>query len=184
MAKSTKSELKTERKNIEKIYSYFRPYLSYIILSGVCVITYTAITLTLPWVVRHLIDSVFVDKNGGLLGKISIGLVILFLVLGIVAFLRNYWMEYIGQRVTADLRISLFERIQSLSINFFDNRRTGEIISRFSNDVTVIQNAAVNIPMTFFRQVILFLGGITIILYMNWKLTGLIVLLVPLIIPS
>ena len=184
MAKSTKSELKTERKNIEKIYSYFRPYLSYIILSGVCVITYTAITLTLPWVVRHLIDSVFVDKNGGLLGKISIGLVILFLVLGIVAFLRNYWMEYIGQRVTADLRISLFERVQSLSINFFDNRRTGEIISRFSNDVTIIQNAAVNIPMTFFRQVILFLGGITIILYMNWKLTGLIVLLVPLIITA
>ncbi len=184
LAKSTKSELKTERKNIEKIYSYFRPYLRYIILSGVCVITYTAVTLTLPWVVRHLIDSVFVQKNSELLGEISIGLLILFLVLGMVAFLRNYWMEYIGQRVTADLRISLFERLQSLSINFFDNRRTGEIISRFTNDVTIIQNAAVNIPMTFFRQVILFLGGITIILYMNWKLTGLIVLLVPLIITA
>ena len=184
MAKSTKSELKAERKNIGKIYSYFRPYLRYIFLSGVCVITYTAITLTLPWVVRHLIDSVFVEKNGELLGKISIGLLILFLVLGMVAFLRNYWMEYIGQRVTADLRISLFERIQSLSIKFFDNRRTGEIISRFTNDVTIIQSAAVNIPMTFFRQVILFLGGITIILYMNWKLTGLIVLLVPLIITA
>ena len=93
-------------------------------------------------------------------------------------------MEYIGQRVTADLRIGLFERLQSLSINFFDNRRTGEIISRFTNDVTIIQNAAVNIPMTLFRQLILFFGGIAIILYMNWKLTGLIILLVPVVITA
>ena len=184
MNTSIKTELKAERKNIRKIYSFFRPYLRYIILSGFCVITYTAVTLTLPWVVRHLIDSVFVDKNGELLGKISIGLIFLFILLGFVAFLRNYYMEYIGQRVTADLRIGLFERLQSLSINFFDNRRTGEIISRFTNDVTIIQNAAVNIPMTLFRQLILFLGGIAIILYMNWKLTGLIILLVPVVITA
>lgn len=184
MNTSIKTELKTERKNIRKIYSFFRPYLRYIILSGFCVITYTAVTLTLPWVVRHLIDSVFVDKNGELLGKISIGLIFLFILLGFVAFLRNYYMEYIGQRVTADLRIGLFERLQSLSINFFDNRRTGEIISRFTNDVTIIQNAAVNIPMTLFRQLILFFGGIAIILYMNWKLTGLIILLVPVVITA
>lgn len=182
MDKTIKSELKTERKNARRIYSFFRPYLRYIVLSGICVIIYTAVTLTLPWIVRQLIDSVFVEKNSELLGEISIGLLFLFFILGIVAFLRNYWMEYIGQRVTADLRVSLFERLQSLSVNFFDNRRTGEIISRFTNDVTIIQNAAVNIPMTFFRQMILFLGGITIILYMNWKLTGLIVLLVPLIV--
>ncbi|MDP6625081.1 MAG: ABC transporter transmembrane domain-containing protein [Nitrospinota bacterium] len=184
MNTSIKTELKTERKNIRKIYSFFRPYLRYIILSGFCVVTYTAVTLTLPWVVRHLIDSVFVDKNGELLGKISIGLIFLFILLGFVAFLRNYYMEYIGQRVTADLRIGLFERLQSLSINFFDNRRTGEIISRFTNDVTIIQNAAVNIPMTLFRQLILFFGGIAIILYMNWKLTGLIILLVPVVITA
>ena len=91
-------------------------------------------------------------------------------------------MEYIGQRVTADLRISLFEHLQSLSINYFDNQRTGEIISRFTNDITIIQNAAVNIPITFFRQLILFGGGITVILIMNWKLTGMIIFLVPLVV--
>lgn len=184
MNKSIKAEFKTERENIRKIYEYSRHYLRYLILSGVCVLIYTSITLTLPWIVRHLIDSVFVNKNSELLSIISIGLLVLFLILGIVAFLRNYYMEFIGQRVTADLRIHLFEHLQSLSINFFDNRRTGEIISRFTNDVTIIQNAAVNIPITLFRQMILFVGGITIILYMNWKLTGLIILLVPLIIAT
>lgn len=184
MNKSIQLEFTTERKNIRRIYEYSRHYLRYLILSGVCVLIYTSITLTLPWIVRHLIDSVFVNKNSELLSIISIGLLVLFLILGIVAFLRNYYMEFIGQRVTADLRIRLFEHLQSLSINFFDNRRTGEIISRFTNDVTIIQNAAVNIPITLFRQMILFVGGITIILYMNWKLTGLIILLVPLIIAT
>ncbi len=179
MPNSTISTFKTGRKNIRRILEYSRPYLKYLIFSGICVLTYTSITLTLPWVVRHLIDSVFVYKNSELLAKISFGLLILFIVLGFVAFLRNYLMEYIGQRVTADIRISLFGHLQSLSINFFDNQRTGEIISRFTNDVTIIQNAAVNMPITFLRQLILFFGGITLILIMNWKLTGMIVILVP-----
>lgn len=184
MNKSIKTEFKTERKNIRRIYEYSRRYLRYLILSGVCVLIYTSITLSLPWVVRHLIDSVFVNKNSELLAIISIGLLVLFLILGLVSFLRNYYMEFIGQRVTADLRVRLFEHLQTLSINFFDNRRTGEIISRFTNDVTIIQNAAINIPITLFRQMILFGGGIAIILYMNWKLTGMIILLVPIVVAT
>lgn len=179
-----KMEFKSERKNIRRILGYYRNYLKHLVFSVVCVLIYTAVTLTLPWVVRHLIDSVFVHKHSELLGRISIGLLILFFILGIVAFLRNYFMEFVGQRVTADLRVRLFEHLESLSINFFDNRRTGEIISRFTNDITIIQNAAVNIPITLFRQLILFLGGIAIILYMNWKLTGMIILLVPVVVAT
>lgn len=184
MQNQMESKFKTGRKNIRRIFEYSRPYLKYLVFSGICVLAYTSITLTLPWIVRHLIDSVFVNKDSELLAKISFGLLVLFFILGFVAFLRNYLMEYIGQRVTADIRISLFGHLQSLSIKFFDNQRTGEIISRFTNDITIIQNAAVNMPITFLRQLVLFFGGITVILIMNWKLTGMIILLVPVIIAT
>ncbi|MBT3513910.1 MAG: ABC transporter ATP-binding protein, partial [Nitrospina sp.] len=69
--------------------------------------------------------------------------------------------------------------IQSLSLRFFQGRRVGEILSRMSNDITVIQNALVSIPVAVLRQTITLVGALAIIFYLNWKLTGLILLVLP-----
>ncbi len=66
--------------------------------------------------------------------------------------------------------------MQRLSLRFFQNRRVGELLSRLGNDITVIQNALVTIPMAMLRQTVMLLGGLAIICYLNWKLTGLILL--------
>ena len=126
-----------------------------------------------------MINAVVVLKNSDLLNSLTRDLVIIILFQAAFAITHNYILGFIGHRVTADFRIELFSHIQSLSLRFFQSRRVGEILSRMSNDITVIQNALVSIPVAVLRQTITLLGALAIIFYLNWKLTGLILLVLP-----
>ena len=137
------------------------------------------ISLALPLIVRNMINAVVVLKNSDLLNSLTRDLVIIILFQAAFAITHNYILGFIGHRVTADFRIELFSHIQSLSLRFFQSRRVGEILSRMSSDITVIQNALVSIPVAVLRQTITLLGALAIIFYLNWKLTGLILLVLP-----
>ena len=137
------------------------------------------ISLALPLIVRNMINAVVVLKNSDLLNSLTRDLVIIILFQAAFAITHNYILGFIGHRVTADFRIELFSHIQSLSLRFFQSRRVGEILSRMSNDITVIQNALVSIPVAVLRQTITLVGALAIIFYLNWKLTGLILLVLP-----
>jgi len=126
-----------------------------------------------------MINAVVVLKNSDLLNSLTRDLVIIILLQAAFAITHNYILGFIGHRVTADFRIELFSHIQSLSLRFFQSRRVGEILSRMSSDITVIQNALVSIPVAVLRQTITLLGALAIIFYLNWKLTGLILLVLP-----
>jgi len=126
-----------------------------------------------------MINAVVVLKNSDLLNSLTRDLVIIILFQAAFAITHNYILGFIGHRVTADFRIELFSHIQSLSLRFFQSRRVGEILSRMSSDITVIQNALVSIPVAVLRQTITLLGALAIIFYLNWKLTGLILLVLP-----
>ncbi|MBT6663576.1 MAG: ABC transporter ATP-binding protein, partial [Nitrospina sp.] len=125
------------------------------------------------------INAVVVLKSSDLLNSLTRDLVIIILFQAAFAVTHNYILSFIGHRVTADFRIELFSHIQSLSLRFFQSRRVGEILSRMSNDITVIQNALVSIPVAVLRQTITLVGALAIIFYLNWKLTGLILLVLP-----
>ena len=137
------------------------------------------ISLALPLIVRNMINAVVVLKNSDLLNSLTRDLVIIILFQAAFAITHNYILGFIGHRVTADFRIELFSHIQSLSLRFFQGRRVGEILSRMSSDITVIQNALVSIPVAVLRQTIILFGALAIIFYLNWKLTGLILLVLP-----
>ena len=92
---------------------------------------------------------------------------------------HNYFFGFVGNRMTTDFRIEFFSHVQSLSLRFFQERRVGEILSRMNSDISVIQNALVTIPVALLRQTITLIGAMAIILYLNWKLTGLILLILP-----
>jgi len=126
-----------------------------------------------------MINAVVVLKNSDLLNSLTRDLVIIILFQAAFAITHNYILGFIGHRVTADFRIELFSHIQSLSLRFFQGRRVGEILSRMSSDITVIQNALVSIPVAVLRQTITLFGALAIIFYLNWKLTGLILLVLP-----
>ena len=166
-------------KEFANILKYARPYTKSIIFAFTCLILTSMISLALPLIVRNMINAVVVLKNSDLLNSLTRDLVIIILFQAAFAITHNYILGFIGHRVTADFRIELFSHIQSLSLRFFQSRRVGEILSRMSSDITVIQNALVSIPVAVLRQTITLLGALAIIFYLNWKLTGLILLVLP-----
>jgi len=166
-------------KDFAKILKYARPYSKSIAFAFICLVLTSVVSLVLPLIVRNMINAVVVLKNSTLLNSLTRDLVLIILLQAVFAVTHNYIMGFVGHRVTTDFRIDLFSHIQSLSLRFFQGRRVGEILSRMSNDVSVIQSALVSIPVAVLRQSITLIGALIIICYLNWKLTGLILLLLP-----
>ncbi|MCI0528188.1 MAG: ATP-binding cassette domain-containing protein, partial [Nitrospira sp.] len=109
-------------------------------------------------------------------------LLLLFLAMGVLTVGHSLLMAYVGQKVVMDFRIRLFEHLAGLSLDFFAKRRTGEILSRMSNDVGVIQNVATTVPVDLAKQMVTLLGGLSILFYMNWRLCFLVLGVVPFVV--
>ena len=163
-------------KEFGKLLKYARPYTKSIVFAFFCLVLTSVISLILPLLVRNIINAVFVEKNSILLNGLTRDVVIIILFQAAFAVTQNYILGFVGHRVVADFRCELFSHLQTLSVRFFQNRRVGEILSRMSNDMSAIQNALVSIPVAVLRQTITLLGGVAIIFYLNWKLTGLILI--------
>jgi subfamily B ATP-binding cassette protein MsbA len=166
-------------KDFSKILRYAKPYRRGILFAFLCLAVTSVITLVLPLIVRNMINVVVVEKNAAALNNLTldiIGVIAFQMVFGIT---QNYILGFVGNRMTADFRMDLFNHIQSLSLRFFQERRVGEIISRMSNDISVIQKALVSIPVAVLRQSITLVGGLAIVFYLNWKLSGLILIVLP-----
>jgi len=142
----------------------------------------TLANLAIPFLLRYLIDAVFVRKDFSGLSNLAGGLIALFVVQAFFSFGHNYLIGAVGQRVLADFRVRLFDHLQGLSVRFYAKRRTGELLSRLTNDIGTLQTISTEVPVTFLRQGVMLIGGIAIVLYMNWRLTGLILLIVPIVV--
>jgi ATP-binding cassette, subfamily B, bacterial MsbA len=166
-------------KEFRKILKYAKPYTKSLIFAFLCLALTSLINLVLPLIVRNMINAVIVLKNNAVLDSLAWDLIIIIGLQAAFAVTHNYIFGFVGHRMTTDFRIEFFSHIQSLSLRFFQERRVGEILSRMSNDISVIQNALVTIPIALLRQSITLLGAMAIILYLNWKLTGLILIILP-----
>lgn len=166
-------------KEFRKILKYARPYTKSLIFAFLCLALTSLINLVLPLIVRNMINAVIVLKDSEVLDGLAWDLIIIIGLQAVFAVTHNYIFGFVGHRMTTDFRVEFFSHIQSLSLRFFQERRVGEILSRMSNDISVIENALVTIPVALLRQSITLLGAMTIILYLNWKLTGLILLILP-----
>ncbi len=164
-----------------RILGYARPYWKILTYATLCLILSSGISLSLPWIVRKPIDLMVTQKQIPALSTL-IGLVSLFLIQAFLSFGHNYLSGAAGQRVLTDLRVRLFSHLQTLSLPFFLHRRTGELLSRLTNDLGVVQTLATELPVNLIRQGIILVGGITIILYMNWRLSLLAFFLIPVVI--
>lgn len=166
-------------KDFYKILRYAKPYSKGIAFAFLCLIITSVITLVLPLIVRNMINVVVVEKNAAALNSLTLDIIAVIAFQMVFGITQNYILGFVGNRMTADFRMDLFNHIQSLSLRFFQERRVGEIISRMSNDISVIQKALVSIPVAVLRQTVTLVGGLAIVFYLNWKLSGLILIVLP-----
>ena len=94
-----------------------------------------------PDFVSRIIDKINATPAMTLLGIMAIGVLVLFLLKGLFSFLHGYLMNDVSQRVMRDMRLRLYRTIQNLSLDYFSKKRTGELVSRITNDVQVVENA-------------------------------------------
>ena len=165
--------------NLRRLFRYVRPYWLQMLLATVALLCSSLIALALPWAVSLLVDSVFTSSNAQLLNQIALGLLGLFVIQAGFYFVEAFYLARVGQRVVADLRIDLHRRLLSLPAFFFDNRRVGEMVSRVTNDVTLVQTVLTETPVAFLRQAVTFIGALALMLYLNWQLTLFILAILP-----
>jgi subfamily B ATP-binding cassette protein MsbA len=105
-------------------------------------------------------------------------------VQSVLSFGRTYLLNYVGERLVADVRRDLYRHLLSLDIMFFANRRTGELTSRIASDVTAIQNSVTLSLAEALRQVMVFIGGTAFLFWIDWRLASLLLALIPVLVVS
>lgn len=162
-----------------RIFSYVVPYWRRLAVGLLGLVSSSLITLALPYAISQLVDSVFLTRNYAQLNLIALALAALFILQGFVSFAYRYYLKVVAQRTVADLRLDLHRHLLQLPLRFFTNNRVGELISRMSNDAAVVQGIIVDAPVAFIRQIITVLGGIALILWLNWQLSLIILVMIP-----
>ncbi len=152
-----------------RLWGYVRPYYSRLFWAMLFMIGVALFTTSSMWILKYVIDRIFIEKNTQMLLWISLALPVIFLLKGICSYGQGYLMSYIGQKVVVDMRNQLYEHYQKLSLDFFENKRTGSIVSRITNDVGIIQNAISGGLVSLVKDGFTILGLIGLMFYLNWK---------------
>jgi len=169
-------------KNFKRLFKLLIPYRAAIIWGSLFLVLVSAINLAIPLFVKQLVDVVEVNKDLEMLNRMAWTIAFLFLLQMLFSTAHNYLYDITEKRVITDLRKIIFNHLHTLSTSFFVKRRTGEIMSRMTNDVTTIEGVITDVPATLLQQSIRLVGGIIIVIIMNWKLTFMILVLAPIMV--
>ncbi|MCH7501501.1 MAG: ABC transporter ATP-binding protein [Nitrospinae bacterium] len=169
-------------KNFKRLFKLLIPYKTQIIYGSLFLVLVSAINLMIPLFIKELVDVVEVHKDLDLLNRMAWTIALLFFLQMLFSTAHNYLYDITEKRVITDLRKIIFNHLHTLSTSFFVKRRTGEIMSRMTNDVTTIEGVITDLPATLLQQSIRLIGGIVIIIVMNWKLTFMILVLAPIMV--
>lgn len=168
-------------KNYRRLLQYMRPYLKELILAVICIVIAAGCNLYLPWIIKDIIDKVLTNKDMMMLNMICIGIVVVFLVRGVFFFGQSYLVSYIGQKVIIDVREVMFRKFQRMPMAYFDRHQTGETMSFITNDVAAIQSALVDQLIEMVTEGSILIGSIVMMLYLDWKLTLLTLVVIPVV---
>ncbi|MCB8917874.1 MAG: ABC transporter ATP-binding protein [Ardenticatenaceae bacterium] len=164
-----------------RVLAYVTPYRKWLTISIIALLFSVALGLILPLVIRNLVDIVLIDKNLTVLNRLAFGLLGVFLVQALFSFVHSLSLAYVGERAIADIRIQVFTHLQRLSLKFYADHRTGELISRLTNDVTLLQSAITNDLVALLRQSLTLIGAAILLFVLDWRLTLVILVGIPII---
>ncbi|MCW3172995.1 ABC transporter transmembrane domain-containing protein [Shewanella sp. FYR11-62] len=163
------------------IMSFLRPYKVKVFAAIVFLFIGSLAWLSLGQGVKLMVDEGFIANNSDRLNEIILLIVAITIVSASAVFCRFYLMTWLGERVSADIRLKVYSHLLTLSPSFFASQRTGEVISRFTADTTLLQSVVGSSLSMALRSSVTVLGGIIMMGFTSVKLTGLVLLAVPLV---
>ena len=165
---------------VRRAWSYGRPYLGRIAILLVLILVVTVLGLAPPLLVRNLIDKALPERDFRLLTWLALGMLAVPLVNGLLGVVQRYLASSVGEGIICDLRTELFAHLHRMSLRFFTNVKTGELISRLNNDVIGAQRAVSGTLVEVFTNSITLVSALVIMLRLEWRLTLLAIVVLPL----
>jgi len=170
---------KGQLKALAPLWGFMRPYRGRVVLAAVCLLLAAGAVLALGQGVRHLVDWGFNDARGHRLDQAALGMIAIVVILAGATAGRFYLVSWLGERVSADIRRAVFDRVLSLSPAFFETTRTGEILTRLTSDTTLIQTVVGSSVSQWLRNALMFVGALAMLVASSPKLASIVLLLVP-----
>ncbi|AUS85312.1 ABC transporter ATP-binding protein [Lysinibacillus capsici] len=166
---------------LRRFFSYYKPYKGLFILDFSCAILVALIELAFPIVLNKVIDDILPDGELKWIIMASLLLFGLYIFNSILHFIVSYWGHMLGINIETDMRKESFSHVQKLSFRYFDNNKTGHLVSRLTNDLMDIGELAHHGPEDIFIAAMTIIGTFGVMYYIDPTFTILIFLLVPII---
>lgn len=176
----SKGRAQIDRNLLRRVLSYARPYWVFMILVLVAIVATSLLGLIPPLLIRDLIDNVLPSGDTARLNLLALGMIAIPLVSGLIGVGQRYLSARMGEGIIFDLRQQMYEHLQSMSLRFFTHTKSGEIVSRFNNDVVGAQNAVTGTLPNIVTNSITLVTTLAVMISIEWRLTILSVVVLPL----
>ena len=184
MAEEKKQKRKLTKSSLKKslrLYKYVKPYRGEFAIGLIFLVLSSLANLAFPKYLGDLVDAVNADEIFDKIDSISLILIGILIAQAIVSFFRVVIFVNVTQKTLANLRQATYEQLIKLPIGFFSRKRVGELNSRISSDISLLQETFTTTLAEFIRQIIVIFGGITILLVTSTKLTLFMLMVVPVV---
>ncbi len=165
---------------IKRILVYCREYTWLFIIGLMCSAIAAVCTIYPAYIMKSIVNDVLVAKNLVILNWIALSVIVVMLIKGITGFCSSYLMVYVAQTILKNIRNQCFDKLSELSLSFYEKQRTGQLMSRVTSDVSVLQSL-VNDFTKLVSDMIQLVGFCSYIFYLHWKLAFLSIIIIPFI---
>ncbi len=173
---------RADPRQLARLAAFVKPYRAQLVVGIVATAVSSGLSLLVPQFFGSFFDAFVSGQGFGRLDRVVLLLLGLFLIQAFFNFGRTYLISLVGEGVVADLRKALFGRLVGLDIRFFESRKTGELTSRLTSDVSVVQGAVSQALVQAVNQGVLLLGSIVLLFVTNFRLTLLMLAVVPVVV--
>lgn len=164
---------------VRMLFSYTRKYRLKIFLSAVFMLLSSALNVIPPYLFKAVVDDVLISKNIFMLNIMCACVVAIFGAKAVTMYLQRYFMNEAGQGVVMDIRNTLYNHMMRMKLGTIYASRTGEFMSRITGDASTLQNIVTTTFIDLMFNLLTFIGMFAFIIYINWKLTCLIIIVLP-----
>lgn len=170
----------------KRVFAYIKPYKGRLTAGIISMLLHSFFTLFFFNVFHNLINTIIEEVSTGEKGLeslswIALSMILVYFLKGVTNYGQTYLTSYVAQKAVRDIRADLYAHLQSLSLSFYNKNKTGEMISRLTNDVGILENAIVNGAIGVFYQAIVLIAGIFYLVYLNARLSLLLLVMLPVI---
>ena len=169
-------------KSLARVLSYLKPYRKGVAMTLLLAIATTLLDLVPPWLIKVVVDSLVEEKESFWIYGAIVGLALIYLTRNFTNHRRIMINNKVEQNVVFDLRSDVYRALQNLSLNYFENRSTGELMSRANDDVNYVERIFIDGVEQVVTAILTLIGISIILFYMHWKLAVVALLPIPFLI--